>query len=88
MRMISIPLVLLVAVYVRPVSAEYRIAQSTKLTEDNYLEVRYAVLDRPAKEQWAAIPWRPSLAEAIEEARKNDKPILLWIMNGHPCGMT
>ncbi len=28
------------------------------------------------------------LSGAIEEARERDKPILLWIMNGHPCGMT
>jgi hypothetical protein len=36
---------------------------------------------------WQKIPWRPNLGVTIDEARKEDKPILLWMMNGHPCGM-
>ena len=68
--------------------AAEKVTPSTKLTAGNYSSVRDAVLARPTKELWTDIPWRPNLAEAIKEAREKDKPILLWMMNGHPCGMT
>ena len=71
-----------------PVLAPEKITRSTKLTEGSYSNVRDAILIRPPKELWTEIPWRPNLAEAIVEAREKDKPILLWMMNGHPCGMT
>ena len=38
--------------------------------------------------QWEQIPWQPELGPAITEARNQDKPILLWMMNGNPVGMT
>ena len=42
----------------------------------------------PSAAQWEKIPWQPELGPAITEARKQDKPILLWMMNGNPVGMT
>ena len=71
-----------------PVLAREQITPSTKLTEGSFRSVRDEILLRPPKELWRDIPWRPNLAEAIGEAREKDKPILLWMMNGHPCGMT
>jgi len=45
---------------------------------------------RPSGEEigYALIPWRPSLASAVEEARLRGMPVLLWTMNGHPLGST
>lgn len=45
---------------------------------------------RPSAEElgWRSVRWHRSLSEAAEEARKLDRPILLWAMNGHPCGET
>ena len=40
------------------------------------------------EEKWRAISWRNRLMPAVEEARKLDRPILLWAMNGNPCGET
>jgi hypothetical protein len=37
---------------------------------------------------WRTIGWRETLGEAWLEAQKKDMPILLWAMNGHPCGCT
>jgi hypothetical protein len=71
-----------------PVPTLEKITASTKLTDETYHNVRNSVLARPPKELWTDISWRPNLAEAIREAREQDKPILLWMMNGHPCGMT
>lgn len=44
----------------------------------------------PSKEElkWRKIRWHRELSEAAKEARRLKRPILLWTMNGHPCGET
>lgn len=34
------------------------------------------------------IPWRLRVRDAIDDATRLRKPILLWIMDGHPLGPT
>lgn len=46
------------------------------------------ILPAPDELTWRDIPWRPRLWEALSEAREQDKPVLLWAMNGHPLGCT
>ena len=45
---------------------------------------------KPSKKdlEWTSIPWVTSFEEGVEEAIKREKPILLWVMNGHPLGCT
>jgi len=45
---------------------------------------------RPSAEEskWRQIGWRPSLWPAVQEAKELQRPLLLWTMNGHPCGHT
>lgn len=38
--------------------------------------------------EWRKVRWHTELAVAAEEARRLQRPILLWTMNGHPCGET
>jgi hypothetical protein len=38
--------------------------------------------------KWEQLGWRTELGAAIEEARKLERPVLLWAMNGHPLGCT
>ena len=38
--------------------------------------------------RWQQIPWMVSLTEARRKALAEHKPILLWQMDGHPCGAT
>ena len=63
-------------------------ARTLELNEKTYATIRQALTSPKDESGWREIPWRPNLGEAIIEARKENKPILLWIMNGHPCGMT
>lgn len=42
----------------------------------------------PANASWRELGWQPSLWDAVVEAQKQDKPILLWSMHGHPCAET
>lgn len=37
---------------------------------------------------WRTIPWKLSVLEARAEAFKQDKPIFIWAMDGHPLGCT
>ena len=80
--------ILFVLVSAPPAMAQQKITLKTRLTEKNYPAILKALRKLPVKTYWKEIPWRPSFGEAIKDARKADKPILLWVMNGHPCGMT
>jgi len=37
---------------------------------------------------WNAVRWHHSLSSAAREAKKLNRPIMLWTMNGHPFGET
>jgi hypothetical protein len=72
---------LLLAYLALPVSSE-------DLTKDNYKQIRDHILPKPEEETWREIPWRVTLWDAVIDANKEDKPILLYAMNGHPFGCT
>jgi hypothetical protein len=46
------------------------------------------ILPKTSELTWRTIGWRGTLGEAWLEAREKGMPILLWAMNGHPCGCT
>ena len=37
---------------------------------------------------WAEIPWRSTFYDGLVESDREQKPLLLWVMNGHPLGCT
>ena len=37
---------------------------------------------------WAHIPWRSTFYDGLIDADNSQKPLLLWVMNGHPLGCT
>ena len=45
---------------------------------------------RPKSDElcFETVPWLPTLWEGVMAAQKQDKPILLWAMNGHPLACT
>jgi hypothetical protein len=44
----------------------------------------------PAKRDlvWTKVPWRATLWDAVIDANREKKPILLWAMNGHALACT
>lgn len=58
------------------------------LSEHNYKMWRDYI--KPSKKElaWNIIPWRSSFLEGINHAKTEEKPLLLWVMNGHPLGCT
>ena len=79
---------LFVLIPVTPALAQQKITSQRELTEKTYSAILKTLQKLPVETHWKEIPWRPNFSEAIRDARKADKPILLWAMNGHPCGMT
>lgn len=59
-----------------------------ELSDANYQE--WIEFVQPTEEdlEWRKVRWHVELADAQEEARRLQRPILLWTMNGHPCGET
>lgn len=51
---------------------------------------RWSDFIRPTEEElaWRKVRWHTELAVAAREAQELQRPILLWTMNGHPCGET
>ena len=37
---------------------------------------------------WEQLPWYVTYHEGLEQAGAEGKPLLLWVMNGHPLGCT
>ena len=53
------------------------------------LDARIAeIVAKPSEEKWLSIPWRTNLSEARAHAQNQNKPLFMWIMNGHPMGCT
>jgi hypothetical protein len=53
-----------------------------------YAKWRDLVLPNPSEQSYRTIPWRASVLHGIVDAQKNDRPIMLVLMNGHPLGCT
>ena len=45
---------------------------------------------KPTREEiaWAQIPWLTTFYDGLVESDRTQKPLLLWVMNGHPLGCT
>ena len=76
-------LTLIASMVVSP-SATAEEFQEKELTEANYDKWRDHILPRNWELSYRKIPWRTSFWDAVVEAHAQDKPILLWAMNGHP----
>jgi hypothetical protein len=51
---------------------------------------RWLKFIRPSDEElkWRQVRWHKHLSDAAQEAKRLERPILLYTMNGHPCGET
>ena len=62
--------------------------KSIELTSTNYREWIDYIRPSDSENKLLAISWRNKFMPAVEEAKLLDRPILLWAMNGNPCGET
>ena len=40
---------------------------------------------RDAKVAWKKVSWRTCLLDALKEARREKKPVFLWVLGGEPA---
>jgi hypothetical protein len=59
-----------------------------ELNDRTYTLWRDHIRPKPAELSWQKIPWRSTFWDAVLEAQRQEKPILLWAMNGHPLACT
>ncbi len=59
-----------------------------ELTEANFDAWRDYIRADASELAWTRIPWATSLRDGIIKADASGKPVLLWVMNGHPLGCT
>jgi hypothetical protein len=56
------------------------------LTDANLPAIHDAVRPTAAELAYESIPWLPTAPDGVRAAREQDRPLLLWAMNGHPLG--
>jgi hypothetical protein len=59
-----------------------------ELNDRTFTHWRGHIRPKPAELSWQKIPWRTTFYDAVLEAQRQEKPILLWAMNGHPLACT
>lgn len=64
------------------------IAADIDLRDGNYQVWRDHILPAAEELAWAKIPWLTTFKDGIKKSAEDNKPLLLWTMNGHPLGCT
>ncbi len=59
-----------------------------ELSDGNFAQWLDHIAPTEAELDWENIPWLATFHEGIVKANAEDKPLLLWVMNGHPLGCT
>ena len=58
------------------------------LAEDTLAAWSEHLAPSPAESQWQRIDWQDSISGGLDTASRTKRPMLLWLMNGHPLGCT
>ncbi len=69
-------------------TAKKELSVTFNLDERNLAQWRDHILPDESELAFERIGWLPTFAEGIARAGAEDKPLLLWVMNGHPLGCT
>ena len=49
---------------------------------------RAHLLPSAADLRFAQVAWAPTFMDGVQQASELQRPLLLWLMNGHPLGCT
>jgi hypothetical protein len=58
------------------------------LNDQTFASWRDCIRPRAAERSFETVPWLPTFWDGVMTAQKEDRPILLWAMNGHPLACT
>jgi hypothetical protein len=62
--------------------------QTARISPAQFKALHRAVGPSGEAERWTEIPWETDLAAARAKSTQTGKPLLMWIMDGHPLGCT
>ena len=58
------------------------------LNRDTFAAWRGFIVPKAEERPDEEIDWAPTLGDGLQKAHAENKPLLLWMMNGHPLGCT
>ena len=61
---------------------------TVELNDKTFASWRDRIRPKAAERCYETVPWLPTFWDGVMTAQKEDKPILLWAMNGHPLACT
>ncbi len=71
------------------IAAQQTEVAKTDLTNDNWQAWFDHIAPNDDELVWRSqIPWLSTFSDGVLAADKADKPLLLWVMNGHPLACT
>lgn len=59
-----------------------------ELTDKTFEAWRERIRPNAEERSVDTVDWQPTLWDGVMAAQKEDKPILMWAMNGHPLACT
>lgn len=69
-----------------PSSARAAAPTDIKLSDSPLDKEIATIMPAAGENKWMEIPWRTNIVDALEEAKKVNKPVFYWVMNGNPLG--
>lgn len=63
-------------------------APAVELNDNNLAQWRDRIRPKTEEVCYKTVDWLPTFWDGVIRAQKEDKPILLWAMNGHPLACT
>lgn len=82
--LLLLPVLLLSATLVRAGEPAGEPAAAPALTAETYPALKAAIAPVAGELAWREVGWRPTFGTAVAEARRTQRPVFLWAMNGHP----
>ena len=61
---------------------------SPALADAEFAGLRQRIRPRESELSWQDLPWLTTYHEGLKKAAEQGRPLLLWVMNGHPLGCT
>ena len=61
---------------------------AAELNDKTFAQWRDRIRPKGDELCFETVDWLPTFWEGVVKAQKQDKPILLWAMNGHPLACT
>ena len=63
-------------------------APPARLDDDDLAAWSRYLAPRDSELAWESLPWLSSYSDGVLAAQEQRRPLLLWVMNGHPLGCT